>query len=540
MRTACLLLLATLCGCWGSSSYIPILIAVQPGNSSFTFAIATGTTRIYVFGFYLTPETVIQWNGRPQKTTFVGQTAPGFTAAQFGDSAAAVQVDLDADLTKVAGTGRVTASTGGGPFSDFIDAPIVDAAFTFGAVSPTQLDANAPGATLTLTGTGFRADTQVFLDGNPLAVTFVSSTSITAQVPATQLVNPGERLLQLLQVPCTGGDQSFCDGVVERTAISAIVSVGSLGTRKLVNGPAQDLVWDATDSLLFATIQPGATAGSSQTSVLASIDPATGAVGASEVPMELQSGTTISAGDQFIYTLSNSARQIRRLALPGLTSPTTVATPQIIGALAPAPDAAQTLAYAGLPSAIVDGTVQRPSIDQSSTAFSARSLSWGANDTILFGLANSTLGLLVFHVDSTGITSLSTLATTPFNGSSTLLFDRVTGRLYGSGGENYDAQGGDARPFLAAATATPLGGSKVAIDSGHAKAFFAGQEGSVMTVRSFDLGTQKFISRIVLAPGPAPGGFGLPGPTRMVRWGTNGLAVATTAGVYLYSGPFVH
>jgi hypothetical protein len=65
-----------------------------------------------------------------------------------------------------------------------------------------------------------------------------------------------------------------------------------------------------------------------------------------------------------------------------------------------------------------------------------------------------------------------------------------------------------------------------------------------MTVRSFDLATQQYLARIVLATGTngniSSGNITATSPNRLVRWGTNGLAVFSSDGVYLYSGPFVH
>jgi len=65
----------------------------------------------------------------------------------------------------------------------------------------------------------------------------------------------------------------------------------------------------------------------------------------------------------------------------------------------------------------------------------------------------------------------------------------------------------------------------------------------LLTIRSFDLTTNARIALLVLELWPP--GSRLEGPLRIVRWGSNGLAVATRGlsgeigRIYLYSGPFV-
>jgi trimeric autotransporter adhesin len=540
MRTARLLLLAGLfcCGCWGSSSYTPIPDSVvAEATNVFSNSIPTGTAQVFVLGYYFTSETVIQWNGRPQRSTFVGRSAPGITSVDPTLSPvplSGVRVDLDVDATKAAGTAQVTASNGSGPISGPLEVGIIDATFTFAGVSPAQLDTNSPATTLTLTGTGFRSDTQVFFDGAPLTATFVSSTSLTAQVPAAMLVDPGDRFVQLLQQPCTV-TPTACDSVVQQSALLQIVSVGPAGTRLLAKaGRTSELVWDTTHSLLFGDIAP---TGSQH--LLASIDPLNGNLGtAASIALPDAVRLGISAQDQFLYTSGNFS-SLQQYTLPGLTSVTKVGASGVF--FAPAPDAAQTVAFAGFPFAgIVDGTTQRPALDNGIAGFETFALSWGADDSTLYGLTAISQDPVVFHVDASGIIGESNLTAAPFGLQSEIVFDRVSGRLYGSDGENYDAQGGTPRPFQPASPSASLTNCHMAIDGALGKAFFACIESTHTTVRSFDLTAQKFIARVVLSNGISAGTSLIPSfPLRLVRWGTNGLALGTTDGVYLYSGPFV-
>ncbi len=116
-----------------------------------------------------------------------------------------------------------------------------------------------------------------------------------------------------------------------------------------------------------------------------------------------------------------------------------------------------------------------------------------------------------------------------FVSNSELHFDRTARRLYGDAGENVDQQGGDSRPFSLPVRAI----CKTVIDGVGGRAFFACFDDAGLTVRSFDLATQRPISRVLLLPT-------VTFPIRVVRWGADGLAVAAGSSIYLYSGPFVH
>jgi hypothetical protein len=545
MRTVRLFVLAGLCGCWGSSSYFPVPTGITdpPGSigngSSVGAGVETGATQIFVLGYFFDSETVIQWDGRAQKTTFIGPAAADPLQAS---GLTEVRVDLDADATRVAGTSKMTASRGGSAVSQPLDIQVIDALFTVTGVSPTQSALGAGATTFTLTGTGFRPDSTVFFDGTPLTVNFVSSTSVTMQVPASMLTEPGDRVVQAFQEPCSSTDPSFCPQQLA-AAPGLIVAAGPTGTRSKLDEDPIEMVWDATHSLLFAAT-PRTTLSDVDFNLFP-IDPATGTAG-SVTAIQAFEGFQMktSAGDQFLYVLQGDFDDLERFSLPDLTTVTAVPGNQLPQAIAPSPDAALTVAFAGEQAGIIDGTAQRPTLS-SNLAGTPTAIAWGADANTLYALANT---LVILHADASGIVSTQPVPTVQFGVLSDLVFDRTTQRVYGSDGENLDAQGGDPRPFALFPPVTSTGfigfsDCRIAIDSRLGKGFFACNEGPRLTVRSFDLASQKFIARIVLETAPPTGNSSAPRtatPNRLVRWGADGLAVATAAGLYLYNGPFVH
>jgi hypothetical protein len=514
-------LLAFLAGCFNSSSYIPILTGVIGAPNALN-QVTTGMVDITVEGNFFTSDTVISWAGKPQVTHYQSPTAASVT--------------LEAGLTNIAGTALVTATSDGDHFSQPVPVTIVNADLTLIGISPLQAPLGAEAVTLKVTGTGFKPDTQILWNLTPLAVTFVSSTALTGQVPAAFLSVPGDQFLQVVRPPCLSG--SIVCG--DPPPLIMVFSVGpETGTRSVVQGNATDLVWDATHSLFYAalTVPPPPDVITVSTGIIAPIDPVSGSVGtgiSTSIADSVQ--LALSDGDQFLYSWSFATDPVRA-SLPGLTELIVLVNEDDSQAVAPAPGAPATFAFGGFQTGIVDGVTLRPKLITSFGPGDLRTIAWGADSTTFYALSSFVQGLLAFNVDQSGVTNSTVLTSAVFSPNSQLIFDQTTHRLYGSAGENFDDQGGDPRPFVLNPNNDPLSPTScpATVDGVLGKVFFACRENGSMTVRSFNLQTQKLISQIVFTAANAfPAS-----PSKVVRWKDNGLAVATNAGIYLYSGAFV-
>ena len=140
------------------------------------------------------------------------------------------------------------------------------------AISPNLVQAGATDFTLTVTGTGFNADSTINLDTTPLPTTYVSTTQLTAPVSAQQIANYGWAAITVSN-PLPGG------GISEMQPLTIY---------GLVNVPASGLIFDPYSQLLFATIPSTATnlTGNS----IVSIDPVTSKVG---TPIPIGSEPTV-------------------------------------------------------------------------------------------------------------------------------------------------------------------------------------------------------------------------------------------------------
>ena len=77
------------------------------------------------------------------------------------------------------------------------------------SVSPTSVNAGGPAFSIQLIGSGFTTASTVLVDGNPRVTTYVSSTSLTAQIPASDIATAGQLNVQVTTPAPGGGTSNF-------------------------------------------------------------------------------------------------------------------------------------------------------------------------------------------------------------------------------------------------------------------------------------------------------------------------------------------
>ena len=410
-------LIPSLAGCFNSSSYTPLLtstsVAAGAGGANI---IPTGSTRILVSGYFLSPDTTVYLDGRPQRTAYLEVLPQELGGGFFIPGNPALQVDLAAQETDVFGSRSLTAMGGGSLMSAPLSVLVVDAAFILTSITPRQIASGSPATTLFLTGTGFNPSSQVFWNGNSLTTTFAASTSISAVVPAPLLAVAGDATVEIREKSC--GNTFSC----ETGTRSGICTVGTARALVVVEREVNGLAWDATHALLFAVIQQPSGA-----LVLTTVDPQTGVAGAG-VGLETRSDISVSAGDQFIYVANGYGA--RRYSLPGLTGVTAFANLYAVRVVA-SPDAPETAAFASGGLTVVDGTTVRPNTAQT---FFEESFVWGSDLSRIYGISSSVAGIQAYAVDAAGVTARAPLGTSRFPIRNDLAFDRVRRRIYAGGG----------------------------------------------------------------------------------------------------------
>jgi hypothetical protein len=152
------------------------------GGAGFTLTV-TGSS-------FVNGGSAVDWNGTPLSTSFV--------------SATQLTASVSAGLIASSGTAGVTVANSGAPSSNALNFTINPnaAAPIITSLSPTSATVGGAGFTLTVTGSGFVAGSNVEWNGAPIATTYISSTLLTASVSSALISSPSN---PAVTVQNTGG-----------------------------------------------------------------------------------------------------------------------------------------------------------------------------------------------------------------------------------------------------------------------------------------------------------------------------------------------
>jgi hypothetical protein len=174
-----------------ASNPAPTITTISPsttvaGSGGFTLTI-TGTN--FVNG------SVVRWNGSDRTTGFVSSTV--------------LTATIPASDVATAGTASVTVfnPAPGGGTSNTAPFTITNPAPTITTISPATAVAGSGGFTLTITGTNFVNSAKVRWNGSDRPTTFVSSTQLTAAIPASDVATAGTANVTVFN-PAPGGGES--------------------------------------------------------------------------------------------------------------------------------------------------------------------------------------------------------------------------------------------------------------------------------------------------------------------------------------------
>jgi len=160
----------------GGGASTPIIFGVNPPSPvantlSPSSAIAgSGGLTLTISGSGFDATSVVLWNSVALQTTYL--------------SPSVLSVQIPASDLATAGSGAVTVTDtipGGWPSNSLIFT-INNPTPQVNSVSPSSVQAGGGGSTITVSGTGLVSDSQVYLDGSPLATTYVSSSQLRANL----------------------------------------------------------------------------------------------------------------------------------------------------------------------------------------------------------------------------------------------------------------------------------------------------------------------------------------------------------------------
>jgi len=514
--------------------------------------------------FLFSPASAIQndGNGAIQVAVSIDFTTPGGDGATLRVSQGTQSQDLPLSGMQGQKSGQITGyltmatteigaytfqvqllTTGGTPSNTLSQTFTVTAPpATLLSLTPASAVIGSPVLTLTANGTGFQATSQVLWNGTPVTTAFISSTALQAQIPASAFTALGTAEVSV-NTPGTG-----LTTVLWFTIMDAGLQVVAL--------PTNDIVWDPTRQVLYASIPSSA---GSQGNSIAVIDPVAGRVTRTVFAGSEPHKLAIADDGSCLYAGIDGAATVQRFLLPNLTPDITLPLGTGLNGVGPnraydiqvAPGAPHTVAVAmgnsnvsigftGL-SVYDDATARATAVPGWGTSSNLMdSIQWGMDGTVIYAQnsEDTAWDFYTLAVDAAGVTVLHDYPATFTSFRAGIHLDRGNRILYADTGQILDpATGQRLGIFNANGPMVP--------DSGLGMAIFLDSStfyGSTYTLKSYDL-THFTPTSTLNFPVTALGsgyGSGLVSPNRVIRWGGNGIAIGGGGTpLYLLSGPFI-
>ena len=277
----------------GSSNPVPTLSGVTPNSATAGSAALTITAS----GSGFIPASVIEWNGAALGTTYVSSTSltaqiPASDLGSMGAATLAVQ-------NPTPGGGMSGALT-------FTITPPPNPTPTVTSISPPGGAVGGAAFELTVTGTLFLSTSQVVWNGSQVATTYVTSTSLIAQIPASDLTSAGTAAVAV-QNPTPGGG----------TSGNLTFTINPPGTNLTILGvEGTDLAWNPSQQKLYVAVPAAASANQSTITV---VDPIAGSIAGAQQLSSAASGLAISDDSQYLYAVTSGGTTIQRFTLPAIT-----------------------------------------------------------------------------------------------------------------------------------------------------------------------------------------------------------------------------
>ena len=505
---------------------VPNIAGLSPATASAN----SGAFTLTVNGSGFVSGSQVMWNGMSRVTTFV--SANQVTAAINA-----------ADIT-TQGTATVTVMnpTPGGGTSNAVSFTItaqVNPQPTLVSLTPNTTAIRTSAITINLNGTGFVANSQVYVNASSCCyygatVTYVNSTTLQYTMPASMLGSVATYQLSVYN-PGPGGGQSG------QVAFTVTAPVNPNYTLTTVNLQANDIVYDKVHDTFYA-----------------STPSSLGARGNSIVPVSTTGtiGTAVFAGSEpkllaisddctYLYVQVTGSNQIKRFTLPELTLDETISfgvnasnQPITPVSMAVQPGHPHTLAvmeglvtYSNGQVYIFDDTTPRSKsttgYNYYSTSTGYDSMVWNANGSKLIVANYSSYYLSVLTIDSTGVASTTNYQPSGYisygNG---LHFDTGTNLVYDNLGHAVDPNTGTpSGVFQATGVMVPDSSLSTAYFLGCAAPYCSSYYYTNLQLMTFDINRYTPTSSVTLYAN-------FTAPQRMVRWGTNGLAFNTVGSTY--------
>ena len=417
---------------------MPTLSRVTPNSATVG---STGVT-VTASGSGFIPASVIVWNGGALGTTYVSSTS---LTAQVPAS--------DFSSAGMANLAIQNPPPGGGT-SGAVSFTIANPTPTVTSISPSSGTVGGVAFTLTVAGTQFISTSQISWNGSQVLTTYVSSTSLTAQIPASDLSAVGTASVAVENPPPGGG-----------TSASLTFTINPPGTNlTILDIEGSDLGWNPSQQKLYVAVPAAASANANTITVA---DPIGGSIAGAQQLSSAASGLAISEDNQYLYAVTSGGTTIQRFNLPALTpdiqwplgTDPTSGKANLAGDIKVQPGASHTLAVSMGPYgtgsvAVFDDAVERSAVAGGGGGTAVgNSLQWKPDGSELYAAYTvvndspyyttvSDDALFTMPVGANGVSAITTYHSSFRAEGVHLHSDRSTGFVYTDWGEVINAVNG--------------------------------------------------------------------------------------------------
>jgi hypothetical protein len=492
----------------------PVPVITSLGETQTIAGQASYTLRVNGTGFVNGSE--VRFAGIPRTTRRI---APG-----------TLEVTLsEADL-RAAGNFPITVTnpSPGGGTSNALSLALLNGAPAITLLPSQGASAGRSGFTLHVHGTGFVAGSVVRWNGSDRVTQYVGPTRLTATISATDVAQPGTAQITVVN-PAPGGGTSGPRPMTIRPIGAATSTIRQLALR------ARDLAVDSSAPRLYASVIGSvATIGNN----VVAIDPASATVTASTFVGSEPGKLALSGDGRFLYVGLNGANAVRRVDLPSLTPGLqwSLGTGLVAGDIGVVPGMPNTVAVArqspGTSPPLVGITIYDDGVARpvSSAGHSGGNrLEFLDSPSVFYGYNNTSTAYEFFTIgiDATGARHLSERGGL-ISGFSTDIVG-AAGRIYATDGSVVDAE-----------QRTKVGslpfGAGIAVDPALGRAYVLQVAVSGMQIGVYDLNSFQLLGNL-----PLPASLFDPSlvATRLVRWGTDGLAYLDMSRLVIVTSPLI-
>jgi hypothetical protein len=377
---------------------------------------------------------------------------------------------------------------------------------------------------LTVYGTGFSGASTVSYNGQAVTTTYSTPTSLTATIPASQLLFPGTGNVTVT-TPAPGGGTS---NALVYTAYVPIVN--------------NSMVYNSTNGLLYVSVP--SSAGPAYGNSVVSVDPQTGAIGTPIRVGAEPNKLAVTDDGKFLWVALDGAAAVRKVDLTTGTAGLQFGFAGNGGIYQPPATATALLALPGSDNSVVVSTngnyTTAAGIYDNGVFRGTPSTTYNFNSAYTALQADGSRSEIyaavggtytVYTYSASGLTQKTTASNGTYTNYSPADLQITGSRAYTDVGKVYDSESGALLGTFYQSGTVVAGGATTA-DTTLGKAFVldsATQYGSINQIQIFNLSDFNPTSSSVIPISVAQTSSSL---STMVRWGTNGLAFRASDGIY--------